>query len=83
MLVCMKGRQKGRPTKWVTANVQETVSIGKPGVHFEIWEKWKWNQGKKLGTLIVSVGGLKWQPPKGKSVRRNWASVKEWFKPTD
>ena len=28
----MKGRQKGRPTKWVSANVTEAIAIGKPGV---------------------------------------------------
>jgi hypothetical protein len=61
----MKGRQKGRPTKWVSAKVQEHVGIGKRGVQFEVWEKWK-KKRRKLGTLIISVGGLRWWPHKGK-----------------
>lgn len=35
----MKGRQKGRPTKWVSASVGESISVGKPGVTFEVWGK--------------------------------------------
>ena len=45
----MKGRQKGRPTKWVEASVQEIVPVGKPGVTFEVWGKWK-KKRRKLGT---------------------------------
>ena len=50
----MKGRQQGRPTKWVTATMKEHVAVGKPGVKFEVWEKWKKNR-RKLGTLAVTV----------------------------
>ena len=57
----MKGRQKGRPTKWVAATVQETISIGKPGVLFEVWEKRRKTR-KKLGTLTVSVGACVGDP---------------------
>jgi len=75
----MKGRQKGRPTKWVTATVQENVGIGKPGVTFEVWEKWKKTR-KKLGTLTVSVGGLRWWPHKAPGYRqRSWDKVADWF----
>jgi hypothetical protein len=48
----MKGRQKGRPTKWVTAKVRENFGVGKPGVRFEVWTKWRRNR-KKLGMLTV------------------------------
>jgi hypothetical protein len=75
----MKGRQKGRPTKWVDASVQERFYIGKPGVQFEVWEKWK-KKGRKLGTLIVSVGGLRWKPKKGRiSRQRTWDALSEWL----
>jgi hypothetical protein len=77
----MKGRQKGRPTKWVKATVGEGVWLGKPGVTFEVWEKWK-RKKRKLGTLTVSVGGLRWRPNKV-AVRnyrqRSWRRVEEWF----
>ncbi len=75
----MKGRQRGRPTKWVAARLGEAVGIGKPGVTFEVWEKWK-RKGKKLGTLTVSVGGLRWWPQKSpKYRRRTWEQVAALF----
>ena len=75
----MKGRQQGRPTKWVTATMKEHVAVGKPGVKFEVWEKWKKNR-RKLGTLTVTVGGLRWRPHKGKlSKQLSWDTFAEWF----
>jgi hypothetical protein len=64
----MKGRQKGRPTKWVQASIQESVHVGKAGIQFEVWEKWA-RKNRKVGTLIVSVGGLRWWPIKGRISR--------------
>jgi hypothetical protein len=78
----MKGRQKGRPTKWVSARVQEHVSIGRRGIQFEVWEQWK-KKRRKLGTLIISVGGLRWWPHKGKlTQQKNWDTLAEWFSPS-
>ncbi|MDP2138835.1 MAG: hypothetical protein Q8J74_13375 [Candidatus Didemnitutus sp.] len=78
----MKGRQPGRPTKWVSATVNEPVSIGKPGVKFEVWDKWK-QQDKKHGTLTVSVGGVKWRSGNGKTTKsKSWDAVEEWFNPS-
>jgi hypothetical protein len=75
----MKGRQQGRPTKWVTATIKEHFAVGKPGVKFEVWEKWKKNR-RKLGTLTISAGGLRWLPHKGKlSKHRSWDRFAEWF----
>lgn len=75
----MKGRQPGRPTKWVTAKLRESVSVGKPGLKFEVWEKWKKTR-QKLGTLTISVGGLRWLSHKGKlSKKRSWNELAEWF----
>jgi hypothetical protein len=77
----MKGRQKGRPTKWVSAEILEYVAIGKRGVQFEVWEKWKKNQ-RKLGTLIISMGGLRWRPQNGKlSKQKSWDALSGWFNP--
>jgi len=76
----MKGRIPGRPTKWVAAKIKEEVSIGKPGVKFEVWDKWKWNgKDKKAGTLIVSVGGLRWRAGKGRFQQKSWDAVAKWF----
>jgi len=73
----MKGKQKGRPTKWVTAGVNQPIEIGKPGVTFEVWEKWK-RKHTKLGTLTVSVGGLRWWPTNAKKDRGiSWSRFAE------
>ena len=75
----MAGREKGRPTKWVTATVDESLVVGKPGITFHVWEKWKKDR-KKLGTLTVSVGGLRWWPQKAPKYRqRNWEQIARWF----
>lgn len=74
----MKGRRPGKPTKWVYATVKEKFYVGKPGVVVEVWKKWK-QRRKKLGTLTVSVGGLRWAPFGGKAHRRNWADASAWF----
>jgi hypothetical protein len=75
----MKGRQPGRPTKWVKARLLEYVEVGKPGIQFEVWEKWKRNR-RKLGTLIISVGGLRWRPTSGKlSRQKSWETLANWL----
>ena len=75
----MKGRQKGRPTKWVTVHVAEHIDVGKRGVEFEVWDKWK-KTPRKRGTLVVTVGGLAWRPQNGKHFqRRSWDKVADWF----
>lgn len=75
----MKGRQQGRPIKWVNASVNAVVSIGKAGVTFEVYNKWG-KKRKKFGTLTVSVGGLRWWRRKGKKeAQYSWDTVAEWF----
>lgn len=75
----MRGRRPGRATKLVSAQVLESVAIGRAGITFEVWRKWKKNR-RKLGTLTVSVGGLRWWPHKAPKYRqRSWNTVAEWF----
>jgi hypothetical protein len=63
----------------VSAKVHESIPIGKAGVTFEIWGKWK-KKCKKLGTLTVSVGGLRWWPHKSPKQRQiNWEEFAERF----
>ena len=77
----MKGRQPGRPTKWVSASLFEVVDIGKRGIQLEVWEKWK-KQRRKVGTLTISVGGLRWRSPSGKLLKqKSWDAFAEWFTP--
>ena len=73
----MKGRQAGRPTNWVYASVEQWLAINKTGFQFAVWEKWKRKQ-KMVGTLTVSVGGLRWLPANGKATRRkSWDKIAE------
>lgn len=75
----MRGRQPGRPTKWVYANVDQWFEVTRTGVSFEVWRKWK-RKEQKLGTLVVSVGGLRWRPASGKYHRwRRWDKVADWL----
>lgn len=75
----MRGRVPGRPTKWLVATIREEVRVGKPGVTFEVWQKWR-KRDKKLGTLTVTVGGLRWRTSHGKKERRkSWDAVRDWF----
>jgi hypothetical protein len=74
----MKGRQKGRPTKWVNAAAKDIIAIGKPGIQFEVWEKWK-KKDRKFATLIVSVGGIRWRSGKGRFKSKSWTQLSEWL----
>jgi hypothetical protein len=75
----MRGRQPGRPTKWVQAQVHEKLDVGKPGATFVVWSKWK-RTDRKLGTLRINVGGLRWRAANGKkTTMRSWTEIAEWF----
>jgi hypothetical protein len=52
---------QGKPTKWATARINEPISLGKAGISIVIWDKWG---RKRRGTLVVSVGGIRWYPYK-------------------
>jgi len=72
-------RRQGKPTKAVSAIVNEEIEIGKPGLTFEIWDKTK-RKRTKMGTLIVSVGGLRWRANSGKLFRQvPWTQVADWL----
>lgn len=60
----------GKYSKWAKLEVNQPLWLTKAGVSIVVWDKW----GKKRkGTLIVSVGGLRWKPYKGKRpVRISW-----------
>ena len=48
----MRGRQKGRPTKWVYASVEQDMSVNRAGFKFDVWEKWARTK-RKVGTLTA------------------------------
>jgi hypothetical protein len=63
----------------VIASVSEAIAVGKPGLTFEVWDKWR-KKRRKLGTLTISVGGLRWWPHKAPRERqRTWEELDLWF----
>ena len=77
----MRGRVSGRPTKWLRATLEAPLELGKSGIRFEVWQKWK-RKDKKLGTLVVSIGGLRWRPISGKRDRQmSWDKLSEMLDP--
>ena len=72
-------RRQGKPTRTVTAKVNQEIEIGKPGMTFEVRDKTK-RKNTKMGTLIVSVGGVRWRAKNGKLFRQvPWPQVIDWF----
>jgi hypothetical protein len=75
----LRGRRPGRPTKWLQAAVHEPLQLGRTGITFDVWRKWK-KKDKKVGRLTVSVGGLRWLPSGGRLLRRrSWRELEEWL----
>jgi hypothetical protein len=65
---------RGVPRQWVRAKVKEPIAIGKSGARLIIWDKW----GKtRRGTLVVTVGGVRWYRYKAKKPTRffPWAEL--------
>ena len=58
---------QGRPSKWAKLDVNQPLWLNKAGITIVVWDKWG---RKRKGTLIVSVGGLRWTPYKGQKARR-------------
>lgn len=64
---------QGRPSKWARLSVNQPLWLNRAGITIVVWDKW----GRtREGTLIVSVGGLRWTPYKGKKARRiSWTEL--------
>jgi len=58
---------QGRPSNWARLEVNQPLWLNKAGISIAIWDKYG---RKRKGTLVVSVGGLRWYPFKGKRARR-------------
>jgi hypothetical protein len=47
--------------------MNQPLWLNKAGISVVVWDKWG---RKRKGTLVVSIGGLRWYPYKGKKARR-------------
>ena len=60
----------GRPTKWARMDVNQPMWLNRAGISIVVWDKYG---RKRKGTLVVSVGGLRWYPYKApKPQRYTW-----------
>ena len=50
---------QGRPSKWASMNIKQSIWLDKAGITIVVWDKWR---KKRQGTLVVSIGGLRWFP---------------------
>ncbi len=67
---------RGRPKKWVEAIITEPLQLGKAGIQVVLQGKW---HRKIRGTVIISVGGIRWFPYKAKKPRRiGWDKFARW-----
>ena len=58
---------QGRPSSWARLEVNQPLWLNKVGISIVIWDKYG---RKRKGTLVVSVGGLRWYPFKSPRARR-------------
>ena len=66
---------RGRPTKWATAKITEPISLGRAGIEVVVWDKYK---KKRRGTIVVSVGGIRWYPRNARTYTRlTWNQLSE------
>ncbi len=65
---------KGKPSEWARMDIGESVWLGKKGVSIVVWDKWG---QKHKGTLVISIGGLRWYPFKSKKAawKASWDSL--------
>ena len=58
---------QGRPRKWASVNINQAIWLDKAGISIVVWDK---GRKKRQGTLVVSIGGLRWYPYKSKKPAR-------------
>ncbi len=57
----------GTFSKWAKAVLNEPVWLGKKGIEVAIWDKY----GRtRRGTLVLSVGGIRWYSYKAKKPKK-------------
>ncbi|MBX3349007.1 MAG: hypothetical protein KF747_09705 [Nitrospira sp.] len=64
---------QGRPSKWASVKINQDIWLDKSGIEIVVWDKYG---RKRKGTLVVSIGGLRWYAFKNKKP----ASSYKWNK---
>ncbi len=54
---------QGKASNWARMKVRQPVWLNNRGIEIVVWDKWGRH---RKGTLVVSVGGLRWYPYKTK-----------------
>jgi len=65
---------QGRPSKWARMDINQSIWLNRTGISIVVWDKWG---RKRKGTLVVSIGGLRWYPYMGKNPGRliKWSKL--------
>ena len=67
--------EKGKPSKWTEATIDQPIGLSKAGISIVVWDKWG---RKRRGTMVVSVGGVRWYPYKTKKpTQLSWEAFAE------
>lgn len=60
---------KGKARHWATARIKEPIALGKSGIRIVVWGK---SGTTPRGTVIVSIGGIRWYRYKAKRPTRSF-----------
>ena len=67
----------GKPKCWATAEISESIYLGKAGLKIVIWDKY---HRTRKGTAIISVGGIRWFPYKAKKYyKMSWDKLSKYL----
>ena len=58
---------QGRPSKWASVKIKQDIWLDKSGIEVVVWDKYR---TKRKGTLVVSIGGIRWYPNRGRKPAR-------------
>jgi len=76
----MAERKPGRLVHTVTASVQRAIPLKVTGIEFGVFRKWRRSAQRRVGTLVVNAGGLRWRSARRWSTKRlTWEEVRALF----
>lgn len=76
----MAERRPGRLVHTVSATIEKEIPLKVTGVEFTVERKWKGGRNRRVGTLIVNAGGIRWRAARRWHKKRiTWEQVLAMF----
>ncbi len=76
----MAARTPGRLVHKVFATIEKAIPLKVTGIEFTVERKWKGGRERRVGSLIVNAGGLRWRTARRWHRRRlSWDQVAALF----